>query len=142
MTTELNVLALSLPLPPSTNHLYRYGCRGRSLHVTLSDEYQIFRQVSVIELRNQSVPRQLPFFGRVSMTMDLYVQTARSDLSNYVKAAEDVVSDWLGFDDKMVYHIVLRKFIDAKRPRVEITLSPLETPWPVKKRSPRSKPSP
>lgn len=47
----------------------------------------------------------------------------KRDVSNYVKALEDVLCEWLGMDDRWVYEISARKVHDPDRPRMEVTLS-------------------
>lgn len=54
-----------------------------------------------------------------------YLPRWSCDVDNYIKFWQDAVATWLDFNDKRVLDIHVRKFVDAKHPRVEIELFPL-----------------
>ena len=55
----------------------------------------------------------------VGYEVAIYVRTEASDTSNRLKAYEDVVSQYLGFDDKYVYKGNFEKHLDWNNPRIE-----------------------
>lgn len=109
---------ITLPLPPSTNHLYDYGRRG----VYLSREYEKFQWAAWQSMKDQSAqPFGIPP-AALRATYEVFLPSARCDVTNYIKAAEDMLSKFLGFNDNRVVEVHAYKFIDRKQPRLVVRL--------------------
>ncbi len=107
-----------LPLPPSTNHLYDHRRRG----VFISREYEAFQWAAWESMKQQEV---LPFDtppAAIQMDYEMFMPSARCDVTNYIKAAEDVVAKYLGFNDNRVTEGSFAKFVDRKSPRLVVRI--------------------
>jgi len=55
----------------------------------------------------------------VGMELAIYVPTLRSDADNRLKAYQDAVAGYLGFDDHLVIDVHFSKHVDKQNPRIE-----------------------
>jgi crossover junction endodeoxyribonuclease RusA len=109
-------LAVTLPLPPSVNHLY-YRARH---HVFLTAAARDYHAMVALALRGQAVPAD----ARVALTLVLYFpDRRRRDLDNALKLLLDAVSRVLGFDDAHIEALHVYRALDRARPRAEVTLT-------------------
>jgi hypothetical protein len=94
----------ALPLPPSSNNQYvtvrRTGRRIASLSLR---QFKLVAQQSLRYLYRLN-PSSPPWTtaSHIGYQALIIVPTWRSDLSNRLKAAEDVVADFFGFNDRTV----------------------------------------
>ena len=122
-------LALTLPMPPSVNHLYATvnGRRvlsraGRDFKALVADEVEAWQDRE--QLSNMAVAA----FGRyyLSLTITFYFATAlRRDLDGGLKIAQDALCEALGVNDNLVAEIHLSKRVDRQQPRMEVRLETL-----------------
>jgi crossover junction endodeoxyribonuclease RusA len=122
-------LALTLPLPPSVNHLYATvnGRRvlsraGRDFKARVADDVQAWRE------REQMSNAAMETFGRhyLSLTITFYFATAlRRDLDGGLKIAQDALCEAIGVNDNLVTEIHLSKRVDRQHPRMEVLLQTL-----------------
>jgi crossover junction endodeoxyribonuclease RusA len=114
------VLVLLLPWPPSANNLYP-TCGGRRV---LSQEGKAFHLAAVAAIRVQRGLRAPPIAGRVAVRIELHAPDHRRyDISNRVKAVEDVITRaGVWGDDAQVDHLTItrRPPFPGGRARVEI----------------------
>ena len=119
-------LALTLPMPPSVNHLYATvnGRRvlsraGRDFKALVADEVEAWQD------REQLSNAAVEVFGRhyLSLTITFYFATAlRRDLDGGLKIAQDALCEALGVNDNLVAEIHLSKRVDRQQPRMEVRL--------------------
>lgn len=110
-------ITLTLPFPPSLNHLYlRSGRR-----VMKTDAARAFEQEVQIIGRDCT-----PLEGDVAMTIHLFRPRRQGDADNYNKALLDALQGIAYTNDKQIVelHIFLRDD-DAKAPRAEIEVKEL-----------------
>ena len=122
-------LALTLPMPPSVNHLYATvnGRRvlsraGRDFKALVADEVEAWQD------REQLSNTAVAAFGRhyLSLTIMFYFATAlRRDLDGGLKIAQDALCEALGVNDNLVAEIHLSKRVDRQQPRIEVRLETL-----------------
>jgi crossover junction endodeoxyribonuclease RusA len=78
---------LTLPMPPSTNHLFSGGAGHGRRYV--SKEYEAWREHAGIELKRQ---RPLPVKGMVILFFEFQEKDRRKrDVTNFLKAPEDLL---------------------------------------------------
>lgn len=98
---------LTIPLKAlSTNKLYA-GVKKRSWH------YKKFRKEMFRFLGNiEKVGVCLS--GNLVMDMEVGFSSPLNDLSNSIKGTEDILAEWLGFNDRQIVTMVLNKFLVKK----------------------------
>lgn len=111
-------IRLTLPLPPSVNHMYE---RGREGKVHLSEAVRVFRAETQLIC---AVANVAPIEGDVSLTLVFYFADKRSDLSNRIKAVEDAIQGYLFLNDRQIVDAHQRKLYDKNEPRVEVICQP------------------
>lgn len=122
-------IALSLPLPPSVNHLYA-TVNGRRV---LSRAGREFKAVvaEAIALWCEQQPGSPPFLELLrrrylALTLVFYfVSPLRRDLDGGLKIAQDALCEAIGVNDNLVVDIHLIKRVDRQNPRLEILLTPM-----------------
>ena len=114
-------MTITLPYPPQANHLYTVA-RGRKILSTKGRLYQHDVFVTCLGLDI------CPFEGDVSVTLTAYRPRKAGDLDNVIKAVLDSVKGHLWHDDKQVVEIHAYRQDDKERPRIEISVSPIEQP--------------
>lgn len=116
---------LTLPLPPSTNNLYRnvHG-KGR----VLNKEGREYKQLA----RMLAMGARLPLLRcDVLLEMTVYFPNRRRrDLSNTLKIVEDALKGVAYADDSQVARIVLTRRYDNANPRAEVTVEPWSASLP------------
>lgn len=102
-------ITLDLPYPAlSTNKLY-LGVKRRSYY------YKSFRKKILKYLNDNYCNRSLSLKGNLRFEMDVGFSSPLSDLSNSIKAIEDVVVEWANsFDDRQIVSIELHKYLVNK----------------------------
>lgn len=134
------MLLLTLPYPPSTNHLY---IRTRTGRVSLSARALTYRAaaraIAIQEGHTQ------PITGTVAIFLDVYRPQRRGDLDNVLKALLDSLNGIAWHDDSQIIQITANRYDDPSAPRISIAIIPLErhhdTPTPNRsrhRRRPRS----
>lgn len=111
------VVALVLPWPPSLNNMYPTSRSGRRY---LSDEGKAFKAAALAAISEQDARS---FVGPVKIAMRLYRPQKRGDLSNRIKAVEDVLTAagvWQ--DDGQVVELHATRFDDKENPRAEVEI--------------------
>ena len=120
-------LALTLPLPPSVNHLYA-TVQGRRV---LSRDGRTFKACVAEAVENWL--EEHPAFDvsllaqhYLALTLLFYFATAlRRDLDGGLKIAQDALCEALGVNDNLVLEIYLSKRVDRHHPRMEVLLTTL-----------------
>ena len=96
----LNVKALS------TNKLYA-GIKKRSWH------YKKYRKV-VFDLLKDVNKEGLNLTGNLTLHIEVGFSSPLSDLSNCIKGIEDILCEWLSFDDRQIVSMKLDKYLVNK----------------------------
>ncbi len=110
-------MIISVPLPPSTNHLYRSSANGKR-HLT--KEARAYKKEVQKEMMVNGVKGKCP---EPPFSLHLHVRfpdRRRRDASNAVKVLEDAVFEYLGYDDSLVLDLHVWKFIDREDPGVTV----------------------
>lgn len=127
----MNALRVTLPIPPSTNHLYKTVLlpiktgprRGRLYRGrALSDAVVQFRQevgwaVRVAGAGPDARP-QPPY----ALSVRLFEQRRGSDADNRLKALQDALAFALGFNDLTIAELHVWRQYDPINPRCEVEL--------------------
>lgn len=104
-------MKLTLPYPPSLNHLYS-TVRGRRV---LSREGRQYKDSVAIRAR---ACRVMP--GTLKVNVDVYRPRRAGDLDNTLKALLDSLTGLVWLDDSQIGEIHARRFEDKLNPRVEL----------------------
>lgn len=118
-------LTFTLPLPPSINAAYADVIKvtpegKRYTRRIASKPLQRFKYSAPLLLFEQGICRDYwQHACSVGYQVDVYVKTRRSDLSNRIKAYEDAVCTYLGFDDSRIDESHIYRHIDKERPRID-----------------------
>ena len=98
---------IELPFPAlSTNKLYT-GRKRRSVY------YKAFRK-QIFKYLDENLDNNVNLKGNLTLCMDVGFSSPLSDLSNAVKGIEDVMTEYLCFNDRQIVHIELNKFLVNK----------------------------
>ncbi len=98
---------LEVPLKAlSTNKLYA-GVKKRSWH------YKKFRK-DMFKALNNIDKLGVKLTGSLTMNLEVGFSSPLNDLSNSIKGTEDILSEWLGFNDRQIVTMVLNKFLVNK----------------------------
>lgn len=90
-------VVLTLPMPPSTNHMYVSVGRHRKI---LSKEYNAFKAKVKDIWEDQGKPK---LKGRLELSVALYFDSKRrNDVSNRIKCLEDSLTGHLYDDDSQI----------------------------------------
>lgn len=126
--TEAGPVTLHLPEPPSGNRYWRHvGAR-----VLLSAEARAYRQ-AVANAALLSRVRPLAADVPCAVTLRWYRGRRAGDLDNRVKQLLDSLCGVAYADDRQVVELHAYRADDPRRPRVEVTVGPVETTWTPEK---------
>ena len=102
-------LILFLPVGPSVNSLFNNVTRsGRGKLRVPTSKYQQWQTAAKTAIRMQ-LERWEPISNPIRLSIDLQRPTANSDLSNRIKALEDIlVKTNIIVDDKLVHDLRIR----------------------------------
>lgn len=110
------MIALTLPLPPSANRMWRKAGRKIYRH---PDYNQFCDDVGKLCMTQ----RVTPIAGNVTATMRFYFSRVNGDLDNRIKPLLDSLKVHAYEDDKQVMAFCCERHMDKKNPRVEIELT-------------------
>ncbi len=130
-----NSVEITLPYPPSTNHLYRSFIRGGKICRAATDENEKFHAAvsGICRLAGYK-----PFGGDITLTIHVYRPRRDRDLTNCVKALEDALKGYTWHDDKQVTECHLFRHDDPLNPRAVVTVTetaPAPPPAPLSKKT-------
>lgn len=117
-------MKLTLPYPPTANHLKRIvviGHHGKLVNTAEAKEYRARVQNRCI------VNRVVPLEGPVAITMRAYRPRRVGDLDNNWKALLDALKGYAYRDDKQVVEQHGYLFDDKQDPRLEVEI--VERAW-------------
>lgn len=115
------MMMLTLPYPPTVNHMYR---RARG-HLALTPVALAFRHA----VRMIAAVRDLrPLTGPVAVFVDVYRPRRRGDLDNILKATLDALNGVAYRDDEQVVEIHAHRYEDKRAPRLEVSVLALSSP--------------
>ena len=118
----MKTLTVELPLPPSTNVMWRSVVRGGQVRIITSEVGRIFRDECAPILKDY----RTPLLGNVVITCEFYFKNNLSDLDNRLKSLLDVLEvGKLGFglynNDRQIVALHAYKNFDKRNPRVVVT---------------------
>lgn len=119
------VIELTIPFPPSQNHMYFTAKNGmRILRTEAKKVFNIIRQKSIDAVREQGWKRELEgIWYRVEMKFYMPDKRKR-DSHNTFKIMFDAMEDVIYPDDYYILPTVKSVDIDRNNPRVEIKIFP------------------
>lgn len=126
MRPQIMRLRLILPMPPSANTLYTKGDR-----IALAPDHRAWRDLCAYTC---IAGRVIPTSERVAVRIDLYRKRKTGDIDNRAKTILDGLNGLVWHDDKQVDWLLMRRYDDPGRPRVEISVWDNTTrrePWVV-----------
>lgn len=106
---------LTLPLPPSVNHLWLKTKNG----VYLSEKGRTFKHEVALLCREQDVK---PLDGQISIHLEIYRKRASGDTDNFLKGALDGLQGHCYFNDSQIVEIYVRRHDDKLNPRCVVTV--------------------
>jgi Holliday junction resolvase RusA-like endonuclease len=116
------MIRLTLPYPPTVNHLYvTIQHKGRSLRVPSTESKKYKKEI----VRLCAESHVSPIIGEVSITFRAYRPRRIGDLDGMFKAIFDGLSGQAYLDDKQISEIIANRYDDPKHPRVEIEIRAL-----------------
>lgn len=135
-----------LPLPPSVNHQYteRDGRRvlsreARHYKNHLQRAFKRLKAAGKLQLKpfetfqfslldDFNEPSTSPNETFLQLRLEFFFKTQqRRDLDNGLKIVQDLVCEAFGMDDRNVVAVELVKRVDARNPRLEVTVSALRS---------------
>lgn len=106
--------------PKSTQHIYRYACRGAHASLYMTAEGKAIKEAYQWEAKSQW--RGKPLTGDIMVTIEFFFATKRKrDLDNQNKLVLDALSGIVYEDDAQIAELHLVRRYDAQQPRVEIS---------------------
>jgi crossover junction endodeoxyribonuclease RusA len=124
--TDPVFLTLTLPLPPSINHIYA-TVQGRRLLSSAGRRFKTHVGQEVLCLlaaRRQTIPTAHGL-NRRRLALDLHFyfgSMLRRDIDGGLKITQDALCEALGINDNRIVEVSLRKDVDACAPRMELSL--------------------
>lgn len=107
--------------PQSTNHIYRFACKGLYASIYMTKEGKGIKTRYGWELRSQWHFK--PLEGMLEVDVTIHFSTKRKyDIDNYGKLLLDSLTGICYLDDSQIQKMTVEKFYDKKNPRIEITL--------------------
>lgn len=98
---------IEIPMPAlSVNKMYT-GKKRRSVY------YKHFRR-NVFRYLNENLTDKGNLQGNLGLSLEVGVSSTLSDLSNCLKAIEDIMAEYLDFNDKQIVHEELDKYMVPK----------------------------
>lgn len=115
-----NMLQLTLPYPPSTNHHW-VRCRNGGMRISI--EGGIFRS-QVLAAYHATYPRCPPLTGPLQICIDSYPpDRRRRDLDNIIKEILDALQHAGCYDDdNQFWSILIRRFQSIPKGRVVVRI--------------------
>ena len=120
-------ILLQLPLPPSLNHAYFNNSRGGR---SAAAELAAFKKEAILSAR--TIAKHLGFEvgdHRLAIHLTFWFETkksyAASDIDNRCKPAMDALAEAIGFNDRQVDEILLRRGAFDGIPRTIATIEVL-----------------
>jgi len=126
------MLTVTLPVPPSINHQYA-SVNGRRLLSSAGRSYKTYvgQQVWLVVAQSPArcSLRDRLQSGPLALTIRFFFASAlRRDLDGGLKIAQDAVCEGLGLNDNRIVETHLYKQVDKADPRIELSLSFLQSP--------------
>ncbi|NGZ08232.1 MAG: RusA family crossover junction endodeoxyribonuclease [Nitrospira sp. LK70] len=127
-----SMLTVTLPVPPSINHQYA-SVNGRRLLSSAGRSYKTYvgQQVWLVVAQSPArcSLRDRLQSGPLALTIRFFFASAlRRDLDGGLKIAQDAVCEGLGLNDNRIVETHLYKQVDKADPRIELSLSFLQSP--------------
>lgn len=113
----MDSLYLELPLPPSTNAVYRSARGMPGVYMTKAgkDYKKAVQEICILHDLE-------PFAGPVRVTMWVFFQRKGSDLANREKLLIDALEGFAFGNDKQIVELLMLKRLDKAAPRVEVKI--------------------
>ena len=118
------VLTLTLPIPPSVNHMYQNAGRGRRLTKQATEYIKLTQDITKKEMRKQGWKRDKE---HVWYVMDLYYYFPDKrvrDSHNTLKLLTDCLEGLLYKNDYFLLPRIQYVCLDRENPRLEIVYYP------------------
>lgn len=113
-------IKLTLPYPPSVNHLYA-TFRGRRITSAAGRRFKS----DIMRLAEEQGARLLT--GDLSITFRVFRPKKIGDLDNRLKVSQDALKGICFADDKQIVEIHAYRFDDKTNPRIEIDIREYES---------------
>jgi Holliday junction resolvase RusA-like endonuclease len=111
-----------LGVPKSTQHIYRYACRGNFPAMYMTAQGKSIKEAYQWEAKSQW--RGKPIEGDVKVSVRFFSGTKRrSDLDNFNKLWADALTGIVYQDDSQIADLRLVRDYDKARPRIEIEVA-------------------
>lgn len=125
-------LFLTLPVPPSINHQYA-TVNGRRLLSSTSRFYKahVGRQIWAALVQS---PHRAPLMKQLlskplALSIHFYFTTPlRRDVDGGLKITQDAICEGLGINDNRIIETHLYKRVDKHQPRIEVSLTTVDSP--------------
>lgn len=110
-----------LGAPKSTNHIYKYACRGSLPCMYMTADGKALKEDYQWQAKGQF--HGAPLSGPLKIEVTIYFPTKRrSDWDNFHKLSMDALSGIVWEDDSQIEDARVLKRYDKERPRIEIEI--------------------
>lgn len=117
------MIELTLPLPPSLNHMYRRFARSVTTTQAVKD-YHDRVWAEIMAKYGQRPKLQMPLRLTMNMTVG---DKWRHDLDNTLKVGIDALAGVLGFDDNGIVEIrASKQYVKGAENQIEVRLETIE----------------
>jgi len=107
--------------PKSTQHCYKYTCRGRFATCYMSKECKDLKKDYQLQIKSQWGKK--PLTSEIDMRIELFFGDKRKrDIDNFNKLILDAMIGIIYEDDNQIQSLLVIKNYDKDNPRVEIDL--------------------
>src|SRR5215207_7948280 len=120
-------MIVTLGLPPSVNNLYYNDRRGGR---RLTQEGDAYKNGVTWTLMRASARARCPIPPMIFELWIMVPDRRRRDNSNMIKAIEDAVAAYLGYDDSQNHVLHVYKALDRDNPRAVVRLTHKSEPIP------------
>lgn len=109
-------------VPKSTNHIYKYACRGSFPSMYMTSDGRSLKEDYQWQAKSQFHGE--PLQGRLEVDVTLYFdRKGRKDWDNFHKLSMDALSGIVWEDDDQIDDAHVHKRYDKENPRIEVQIS-------------------
>ena len=113
------MITIEIPtLPPSTNHAYYFGGKGKTFMTKAGKEFkELVRLISISKMNNNHMLE-----GRLRIRFDLYFKNKRkSDVDNRIKICLDSLQKIVFENDSQIDELtIVRKYGEPEKTIIEV----------------------
>lgn len=107
--------------PKSTNHIYRYACRGNYPCMYMTKEGKDIKESYQWQLKSQKHEYKGVYDKPIKLEIGLFFgRKGKHDIDNYCKILLDSMSGIVYEDDSQIQQVTITKHYSKEKPRIEV----------------------